>query len=204
MYVEIIKPDAHGAELLIGELSHRWLNYLSVVSLGIERCSRCDDCPEALRQNLSRILDQIQSMAALHRRLSPRIRTSEPVEEHCRAVCAEIISLYHRNDISLQMEMCDAPLSSGCLLRVAILVSELLVNALKHGKAPAEGGTIWISMHALDNGWLELHFSDNFESPDFVEAPLPFIVDALVKDLSGELAVCASPGYLTKIRFPLG
>jgi two-component sensor histidine kinase len=204
MYIEIIKTDAHGAELLINELSHRWLNYLTIVSLRIEGCSRNDQCTDALRQDLSRILDQIQSMAALHRRLSRLARTSEPVEEYCRAVCSGVMLSFGRNDISLQLRMCDAPISPGCLLRVAILIAELLANALKHGKAPPVGGTIWILMQSGGDGWLELSFSDNFGPPDFAEPPRPVIVDALVKDLSGELDVRALPGYLTKIRFPIG
>ncbi len=59
-------------------------------------------------------------------------------------------------------------------------------------------------MHSLGSGWLELSVSDNFEPPDFLAPPCPLIVDALVKDLSGELVVRALPGYSTEIRFPVG
>ena len=108
MYVEIIRPRANGTtELLINELSHRWLNGLSVLSLRIEGCSRNDECAETLRQDLSQILDQIKSMAALHRRLSHPPKIGEPIEEYCRAVCAGVILSFGRNDVSFQIKMCN-------------------------------------------------------------------------------------------------
>jgi two-component sensor histidine kinase len=137
MHAETNQQRRETAVLLINELSHRWLNSLTVISSEIEHCYRNQECAETLRQNLSMILDRIRSMAVLHRQLSRPPQTGVPIEEYCRAVCESVMLSFARNNISLRMEMDGPPLSSECTFRLGILIAELLTNALKHGKAPS-------------------------------------------------------------------
>jgi two-component sensor histidine kinase len=98
--------------------------------------------------------------------------------------------------------MVEAGLSIRCEHRLALIVVELMTNALKHGRPPMSGGVVWIQLGFCGEAELELVVTDNFEPPAG-EPPMPAIVAALVEDLGGDLRVCCRPAYRTRVRFPL-
>jgi two-component sensor histidine kinase len=189
-------------QLLIAEMNHRWFNGLQIIEASLRRCSRHAASPEALRHNLAALSTQIQAMAALHRRLAGLKRVGEGFERHCRALCMDLALAFGRTDVQPNVAMVDVGLSAHCEQRLALIVVELMTNALKHGCPPTSGGVVWIQLRVFGEAELELVVTDNFEPPAG-EPPVPAMVAALVEDLGGDLRICCRPAYRTRVRFPL-
>ena len=189
-------------QLLIAEMNHRWFNGLQVIEASLRRCDRHAASPDALRRSLAALSTQIQAMAALHRRLSALKGVGEGLERHCRALCMDLALAFDRTDITPSVAMVDARLSARSEQRLALIVVELMTNALKHGRPPTSGGVVWIQLRFLGEAELELVVTDNFDPPA-AQPPMPAIVAALVEDLAGDLRVCCRPAYRTRVRFPV-
>jgi two-component sensor histidine kinase len=190
-------------QLLIAEMNHRWFNGLQVIEASLRRCDRHAASPVALRRSLAALSMQIRAMAALHRRLSALTGVGEGLERHCRALCMDLALAFGRTDIIPSVAMIDAGLCARSEQRLALIVVELMTNALKHGCPPASGGVVWVQLRFLGEAELELQVTDNFEPPAAPEAPTPAIVAALVEDLGGDLKVSCRPTYRTRVRFPV-
>jgi two-component sensor histidine kinase len=194
--------EAAGGEhrdVVLEELNHRWFNSLQILSGSLH--SLADTSPDALRDRLGRMDLQIQAMAALHRRLARSPGQHQTLEAYCQALCIDVLVAFGREEITPWVRMCDVDVSPAVAICIGALVVELLTNALKHGRAPAEGGTVWISMKRLTDGRLELAAADSFPAP--TTRPLrPRMVEGLVGRLRGELSIQMDTGYMTRIRFP--
>ena len=194
-------PDS--TALVVKEMNHRWFNALSVISISLHLCARRGDASDALRATLVDLHVQIQAMAKMHRRLSEPPAAGASIEPYCRALCFDVLSCFGRNDILPRLQFCDARLPEACALKLGAIVVELMTNAVKHGRPdPSGGGVVWLALRPADNGRLELAMTDNFAAPTCATPPRPRLIEALVRDLGGELEVMARPGYSTKIRLP--
>ena len=203
MILEQTSSRQEPMQLLIAEMNHRWFNGLQLIQASVHLCSLQATSPDALRSSLEVVSAQIQAMAALHRRLSGLKRVGDGLERHCRALCMDLALAFGRTDVLPNVAMVDAGLSAGSEQRLALIVVELMTNALKHGRPPATGGVVWVRLGFLGEASLELVVTDNFEPPALSEAPTPAIVAALVEDLGGDLKVCCRPAYRTRVRFPV-
>ena len=188
-------------DVVLEELNHRWFNTLQVLSSSLQSLRHTGASPATLDDRLTRIDLQIRAMAALHRRLARSPDQHQTLEAYCQALCIDLLLAFGREEITPWVGMCDVSVSPATAVRVGALVVELLTNALKHGRAPAEGGTVWISMKRLDDGRLELTAADSFPAP-VAEPVSPRVIEGLVARLHGELSIQMETGYMTRIRFP--
>lgn len=189
------------SDVLLSEMHHRWFNSLAVLSASLRICAMTGKSPADILFRLGTVDSQIQSMAAMHRRLYAPPSEPDCVEGYCRALCIDVVLSHSREEITPWVTMCDVSLCKRTLLALGGLVVELMTNALKHGRAPKSGGIVWMQMRQLSTGWLELSVTDNFRPP--VTMPeIPTIIDALVRDIGGDVMVHLTPGYATRVRFP--
>ncbi len=189
--------DGDAMALVIAQINRFAANSLQQVGWELAACGG-----EA-SDNLLRTLTQVGAMTSLHRRLSTPPRPGERIEDYCRGLCGDVVLALGRGEVRPRLAMCDTPLSCGRSLGVAILVVELMTNALKHGAAPREGGTVWVAMRPLCDGRLELSVSDSFAPPINPHPPRPRLIETLAHALSGELIIGVRPTYTTRIRFPV-
>jgi len=201
--IPALSAAADSTALVLKEMNHRWFNALSVISISLHLCARRGDASDALRATLDDLHEQIHAMAKMHRRLSDPPATGASIETYCRALCLDVLLCFGRSDILPQLQFCDARLPEACTLKLGAIVVELMTNAVKHGRPdPSGGGVIWLALRPTNNGHLELVMTDNFAAPTCATPPRPRLIDALVRDLSGELEIMARPGYTTKIKLP--
>jgi two-component sensor histidine kinase len=203
MVFEGIGSRQEPMQLLIAEMNHRWFNGLQAIDASLRQCRRHAASPDVLRHSLGALSTQIQAMAALHRRLCALTGAREGLERHCQALCTDLVLAFGRTDVTPSVVMVNAGLCARSEQRLALIVVELMTNALKHGRPPPSGGVVWIQLRFLGEAELELVATDNFEPPAATEAPAPAIVAALVDDLGGDLKVCCRPTYRTRVRFPV-
>jgi two-component sensor histidine kinase len=197
-----LRPQAaEPRDVVLEEMNHRWFNALQVLSNSLKSLRRPDGLSATLDERVARIDFQIRAMAALHRRLARPPAQNQTLETYCHALCIDLLLAFGREEIRPWVTMGDIAVSPATSVRVGALVVELLTNALKHGRAPAEGGAVWISMRRLGGGRLELTAADSFPAPT-EEAVSPRMIEGLVARLGGDLSVQTETGYMTRIRFP--
>jgi two-component sensor histidine kinase len=186
-------------DIVLSELSHRWCNGLQIITANIRGMSReCETSAVARRLNL--LCDQVHAQAALHRRLSAPPPSAE-LERYCRALCLDLLLAFGRTEITPWVSVTEVVLSTYRTQVLGLLVTELMTNALKHGRAPEAGGVVSVALEWAGED-LQLIFADNFAPPDAAGGTAPRIVAALAQILGGTLTIETAPGYLTRIRFP--
>ena len=194
--------DALPADLVLSELHHRWFNNLAMLSGSLRVCGARSQSIGEIRLGIADIDRQIQSMAAMHRRLYEPPTAPHYVEGYCRELCLDVVRAMGREDIAPWVNMCDVSLSPKVLSVLGAIVVELMTNALKHGRSPRDGGIVWLRLRQLLCSDLELVVTDNFLPPKG-ECRIPALLQAMVSQLGGCLAVSLSPGYTSKLTIPV-
>jgi two-component sensor histidine kinase len=179
-------------EFLLRELQHRVMNSLQILSSLLLMQSRHAESPET-REQLKNARDRVLSMGTVYRHLY-RTETVGPVEfgEFLRLICSESEHAYGGAKIK-----CDAePLfvSGSTATSLAVLLHELITNALKYAYPEGDPGEIYISLKRAKRR-IEFRVSDRGRGlpEDFdLESPqsLGFkVITATTRRFGGTLSV---------------
>lgn len=149
-------------EILMRELDHRVGNSLAMVSslLGLQ-LSRTQD--PMVRQGLDAARLRIQTIGSSQRRL--RLQDdfqTVMVSELFAAVIDDLVSVATNPDsIEIEYEIEPLLLRARDATTCAILLGELVTNALKHGIDKEAGGKIWVGCRQMDEGGIVLTVEDS-------------------------------------------
>lgn len=194
-------------EFLLRELQHRVMNSLQILSSLLLMQSRHAENPET-RDQLKSARDRVLSMGTVYRHLY-RTETVGPVEfgDFLRLICSESENAYGGAKIICNTE----PLfvSGNTATSLAVLLHELITNALKYAYPEGDPGEIHINLKRIKRGRIEFRVSDRGRGlpDDFdLEAPssLGFkVITATVRRFGGTLTVNRlDPGTEFVITFP--
>jgi len=200
----IAELEAEAARLTarLRELDHRIKNDLQLIaSVFVLQTRRTPEGPE--RDLVKSALARVSAVAAVHRRLdvlsdAGRLEVSGLV----RDLVEEAVAGARRDELraDLALQPVSLPARQGAPL--AIVVSELVRNALAHGLAD-RAGRIEVSL-AAEGGEVVLAVRD--DGPGLGDAPRGFglmLAGLLAQQLRGGLEIAeASPGVRAVIRFP--
>lgn len=186
------------------EVRHRMANTFQLVSaLARMRSQKAGD-PETRRQLLW-MADAIGSLGALERH-----RTAEGVD--FAAYLAEMAPVWRRRQGGQPAEVVLAadPIiaSDQAASTLALVVQELVANALAHGYADGAGGRVEIRLARLDDGRWELVVSDDgrgFDpaSPSARERFGLWFVRSLAAQVRGEFTLVTRPSVTARMIFSL-
>ena len=136
--MNVANPEA-AALVLVEEFAHRVLNEYTQAIAGLKLAARraSDD---VTRRQLTAAADQLFAHACAHRALAmpapdPRCDVGNYIARVCAAVAQ---SLLPDTGLRLKLETSEAALSSGRCWRLALIVSELIHNAARHGDRTCE------------------------------------------------------------------
>ena len=186
--------------VLLSELHHRVKNNLQTVASLLSLGHRHASAPEA-RQVLEESRARIQSIAAVHELLSQDDVGLTTVGEVARKVSeiAEPQSAAPNRHVRIVATGERIPLATQQATTLAIVLNELLANALRHAFGGRNGGSVKIT-HRLIGHTVEVSVSDdgNGLPPDFdLERDKGLglsIVETLTQqDLRGALQLCSNP-----------
>lgn len=194
-------------EFLLRELQHRVMNSLQILSSLLLMQSRHAESPET-REQLKNARDRVLSMGTVYRHLY-RTETVGPVEfgEFLRMICKESESAYGGATIVCETE----PLfvSGNTATSLAVLLHELITNALKYAYPEDDQGEIRISLKRGKRGRIEFRVADRGRGlPDGfdLEAPTSLgfkVITATVRRFGGTVSVSRlEPGTEFLIVFP--
>lgn len=196
--------------VLFQELQHRVANNLATVGgmLALEE-RRLAHNPEAA-QALQEARRRFELFARLHRRLHDPARASRPIGTHLRELCDELMQAAARPELRCSVDAPERAFDLDRTIALALLVMELVSNALKHAFPPGRGGRIEVALHAADGGWRLVVRDDGRGLGDGADDPAGAdrlgmrILRGFATTLRGTLAFAPAEGGGTEVelRFP--
>lgn len=207
---EKIQASLVEKEVLLKEIYHRVKNNLQVISsllnLQSEYIKNKEDLAIFQQSQL-----RIESMALIHQKLYQSQDLARiDFGEYIRDLVASVFSTYevHTNVISLVVNIENVLLSLDAAIPCGLIITELVSNSLKYAFPKGRTGEIFIELKVEDNSQYILTVSDNgvglptkFDFKNTTSLGLQ-LVDALIKQLSGNIKIQCHNGVNVKITFP--
>jgi two-component sensor histidine kinase len=191
--------------VLLGEVRHRVANSLQIVASLLLQDSRKAQSEDA-KARLKEAHHRVMSVAALERQLagggSENIEVRGYVTTLCETIAASMIA--DREQIAIVVTGTGGEVGSRMSLNLGLIVTELVVNALKHAFPHSRHGVITIECNFPGPNW-SLTVSDNgvgvpTDRRDARTGLGTNIVNALAKELGAAVEIgSAYPGARVKI-----
>ncbi len=179
--------------ILLQKIHHRVANELQglVGALSPPRAEQMLDGSDAV----ARALERIGHIARLNRQID-EAPTSLVFSQHCSELCAGVLSAFGRSDIVLLIDFTAEPASREQRLTVALIVVELLTNAVKHSLADERDACIRLELTTTPCGSLRLMASDSATIQEPTSLTSSSIVRLLAEDAGGSVTFKVDPGYI--------
>jgi two-component sensor histidine kinase len=166
-----VKPSFEGVSdecLIVQEANHRFANHLALLS-GFVRLKAADLARQPVTPTVAGVLllleslhAQIAATARLHRTLAmDGGRSRADLGEHLHSVCAPLSAMFAGRIAMIE------DVSPGCevgpdrILPLIQIVSEVIINALKHAYPPDHVGTVLIRGRQNDAGIIMIEIVDD-------------------------------------------
>jgi len=190
------------ADEQLRELDHRIKNDLQLIaSIFMLQMRRTAQGPE--RDLVRGALERVNAVLAVHRRMTPghdlaRMEAGGLIRE----VAEEAFGAARREDIRLEFELATLTVPSRQAGPLALIVGELVRNALRHGY-PSQGGRLTVRL-THEAGRVELLVADDgVGGADAAHGFGAALVGLLAQQLRGEFEWRdAAPGVRALVRFP--
>lgn len=192
--------------MLLQEVQHRVANSLQIIASVLMQSARQVQSDEA-RGHLHNAHHRVMSIAALQRQLSTS--SGAEVEVHtyltqlCQSLGASMIADPTR--LSIQVTVDASSVGPDVSVSLGLIVTELVINALKHAFPDEMTGTITVDYRSSGADWT-LSVTDNgIGMPTGSAAPKAGlgtgIVEALARNLASEIEVTdAAPGTAITLK----
>lgn len=198
-------------ELLLKEVNHRVKNSLQLVLSMLSLQGHRFKEPET-RELFTKAISRVTAIAAIHERL---YQDADPltVEMHTylTGLCAELVRASGMEDnaqatLQIEVEQMRLPTEHG--VAVALVVNELVMNALKHAQPTSGSTTINVRLVRHGSGQVRLSVADNGsmpeQSPSEVAGLGTQLIRMLARQLNGTVSIERAAGtYAVHVTFPL-
>lgn len=190
--------------VLAHEIDHRVKNNLQMIASLVVMQSRTITDPET-RSSMQAMLARVEALSTAHRRLyQTKDTTSFDLADFIRDLVGDLVSAFGdgKLDLHLDLEHQDMPADKAAPL--ALIVNELVTNALKHAFADREGGRLGIRVHK-PNGKLRIEVADDGHGMNGAKDTSSFglrLVSSLARQLQAEIEwLDNTPGTKVRIDF---
>lgn len=186
-------------ELLLAEIHHRVKNNLQVVSSLLslqERSVLNKDAKVAIQESR----DRLRSMELVHKMLySANSYSGIEMKEYVSKLAEGLIDSFGKDDGSIMTVIKFDPvvLDIDTAVPLGLILNELIVNSIKHGKPVGERLTITVEIEENDTQ-VRIRIADNGNGKaDRVESSGSFglkIIQSLVRQLNGQMLITETGG----------
>jgi two-component sensor histidine kinase len=192
---------AHG-EAVLHEVDHRVKNNLQLIaSLILLQSRRSPD--EAARVALKSALERVTAVATVHRRLFQGDPLRFEVADFVRDLAADLAAAAGRSDLEISLALDDVTVPSSSGAPLALVINEILGNALKHAFPEGRAGRIAVSLAKQGQACVLTIADDGVGltgAPGFGST----IVKLLCQQLHADLSTAeAHPGTRVTLTLPL-
>jgi two-component sensor histidine kinase len=149
-------------EVLLEEMQHRVANSLQIIASILLLKARTVQSEET-RLHLRDAHERVMSLASVQQqlrasRLGDRIEVGPYLSKLCDSLAASMIG--DRRPLALTVEAGAGTAESGAAVSIGLIITELVINALKHAFPPGRQGEILVRYEAREDDW-RLSVSDN-------------------------------------------
>jgi two-component sensor histidine kinase len=188
---------------LLHEIDHRVKNTLQLIaSLILLQSRRTAD--EAGRASLKSVLDRVTAVATVHRRLFQGDPLRFDVADFVRDLAGDLAAAAGRDDLQIALDLDHVSIPASAAAPLALVINELLSNALRHAFPPPRGGRVAVS---LRNGGNHCRLSVTDDGVGLRDQPPGFgltIVKLLCQQLHAEFDVTdTDPGVRATMVIPM-
>jgi two-component sensor histidine kinase len=191
-------------DVLLQELHHRVANSLQIIASVLLQNARKVQSDES-RIHLVDAHQRVMSVAALQKQLATSGVGNVELRPYFTALCSSIgASMIRDHDqLTLDVRADDSVTTTDTSVSLGLIVTELVINALKHAFPDNRGGKILVDYHSRGPNWT-LSVNDNgvgMPAEPVAKAGLgTSIVQALAKQLGALVSVAGtSPGTTVSI-----
>jgi len=191
--------------ILLQELQHRVANSLQIIASVLMQSARGVQSDET-RGHLYDAHSRILSVANVQRQLAVSSMTDVELRPYLRDLCQSIAAsmIRDRGQISLEVGVDDSIRSPDASVSIGLIVTELVINALKHAFPAHRPGKILVAYRAHGEGWTLTVSDDGIGMPTDPALAKPGlgtgIVTALAQQLGASMTTAdAAPGTIVSI-----
>lgn len=197
-------------ELLLREVNHRVKNSLQLV-LSMLSLQANEFRETGAKELFAKAISRVTAIASIHERL---YQDNDPLtldmQGYLSGLCAELeragIGAERQAQLKPDVESLRLPTENGVSL--ALIVNELVMNSLKHGRPTGRGAVINVRLRRVDAEQARLTVADNGHGLGSAGKPPSGLgtrlISMLVRQLNGQLNIeDSADGFATHITFPL-
>jgi two-component sensor histidine kinase len=191
--------------MLLQELQHRIANSLQIIASVLMQSARRVQSDES-RSHLQAAHQRVMSVAALQRQLAVSAVDTVALRPYFVELCHTLAaSMIHDPELlSLKVDADDTTTSADVSVSLGLIVTELVINALKHGYPGDRGGTILVSYHTSPSGWRMSVADDGVGRPIGEERSKTglgtSIVEALARQVGARVEIVdGNPGTIVSV-----
>ena len=160
--------------ILVEEMQHRVANSLQIIASVLMQSVRTVGSDES-RDHLRDAHQRIMSVAAVQRQLAGSELSDVELRGYFTDLCRSIgdSMIRDRNRITLSVSVDDSIASSGRSVSLGLIVTELVINAIKHAFPHNREGQITVDYGAHGDGWVLMVCDDGVgvsKDPEEAEA----------------------------------
>lgn len=193
---------------LLQELQHRVANSLQIIASVLLQSARRVQSDET-RSHLHAAHQRVMSVAALQRQLAISSQDDVHLRPYFTELCQTIGASMIRDHSILKLESdCDDSIVRADIsLSLGLVVTELVINALKHGFPNDRGGTITVVYRSHGTDW-RLSVADNgVGMPTHTDNARPGLGTSIIKAFATQLRARievkdADPGTIILLTHP--
>jgi two-component sensor histidine kinase len=184
-------------DILLQEMQHRIANSLQIIASVLLLKARAVKSAET-RRHLHDAHDRVMSVAAVQQHLQQSLGDVE-VSPYLTKLCDSLASSMIRESrpLSLMVRADKAVINSRTAVSLGLVVTELVINALKHAFPDGRGGRMLVVYAVEPSGWVLSVTDDGVGIPAGGAKPGlgTTVVQALAQQLGAEVAITdAGPG----------
>ena len=187
-------------DILLQEVQHRVANSLQIIASVLMQSARKVQTEEA-RGHLHDAHHRVLSIAAVQRHLSQSASGKVALRPYLTQLCESLgASMIHdAGRLAILVNVDDSVVTANASVSLGLIVTELVLNALKHAFPEQRQGSITVDYHSTGKSWKLVVKDDGIGMPIGENKAKPGlgsgIVDALGRQLQGRIAVTdAAPG----------
>lgn len=188
---------------LLHEVDHRVKNNLQLIaSLILLQSRRTSD--EAARTALKTVLERVTAVATVHRRLFQGDPLRFDVADFVRDLTADLAAAAGRDDLEIVLDLEHVAIPASSAAAFALVVNELLGNALKHGFPAGRSGRIAVTLANRGDACVLTVADDGIGAGDHPPGFGSTIVKLLCQQLHADWQTAdAQPGVRATVTVPM-
>lgn len=174
--------------VLLQEVQHRVANSLQIIASVILQSARKVQSDET-RSHLQDAHSRVMSVAALQQQLAASRLGAVELRPYFDQLCVSIgASMIRDHDqLALHVDCDDSVVDADVSVSLGLIVTELVINSLKHGFPGGRHGSITVSYHGHGPNWTLTVADDGVGMPKDQASVTPGLGTSIVEALANQL-----------------